>query len=172
MWHKATLLFVLWGCYHGVLLILHRQLQQLQKRLGWESEAKLWGALSWLLTIGLISLGWIFFRATSLGEAQQMLTAVVSPSTYGSHFLSGSLYLLITGLIGSYAMVVVAAKKLSPYSVQQTGTAPNQGSGTLVWVERKLWLWLPPLYALTLLAVTVVTFTQGNNAAQLVYRKF
>ncbi len=25
IWHKATILFVLFGCYHGVLLILHRQ---------------------------------------------------------------------------------------------------------------------------------------------------
>ena len=25
LWHKATLLFLLWGAYHGVLLVLHRQ---------------------------------------------------------------------------------------------------------------------------------------------------
>ena len=28
IWHGATFLFVLFGCYHGVLLILHRQVQQ------------------------------------------------------------------------------------------------------------------------------------------------
>src|SRR5208337_15511 len=33
VWHKASVLFVLWGCYHGVLLVAHRQLQALQRRL-------------------------------------------------------------------------------------------------------------------------------------------
>src|ERR1700723_4687208 len=32
IWHKATVLFVLFGCYHGVLLILHRQVQQVERR--------------------------------------------------------------------------------------------------------------------------------------------
>ncbi len=30
LWHKASVLFLLWGCYHGVLLVLHRQFQQLR----------------------------------------------------------------------------------------------------------------------------------------------
>ena len=33
VWHKASVLFVLWGCYHGILLVLHRQVQKLQQRI-------------------------------------------------------------------------------------------------------------------------------------------
>jgi alginate O-acetyltransferase complex protein AlgI len=28
LWHKASPLFLIWGCYHGILLVLHRQVQQ------------------------------------------------------------------------------------------------------------------------------------------------
>jgi len=172
VWHKATLLFVLWGCYHGVLLVLHRQVQQLQRRFNWDPPAQLWGAFSWVTTIGLISLGWIFFRAATLAEARHMFSAVLSPSSYGFHFLSGSLYLLVVGLIAGYVGVLFAAKKVAVYSSQQRSTASNQADGIIGVLIQKRWLWLPPLYALTLLVVTVVTFTQGTNAAQLVYRRF
>ena len=56
LWHKATLLFVLWGAYHGVLLVLHRQIQQLQRKFDWSPPA-LWTPISWVATISLISSG-------------------------------------------------------------------------------------------------------------------
>jgi len=56
LWHKATVLFVLWGCYHGVLLVLHRQIQQLQRKFDWTPPSALWTPISWLVTIALVSL--------------------------------------------------------------------------------------------------------------------
>jgi D-alanyl-lipoteichoic acid acyltransferase DltB (MBOAT superfamily) len=172
VWHKATVLFVLWGCYHGVLLILHRQAQGLQRRFHWEPSTQVWEAASWFVTTGLISLGWIFFRAATLIQVKQMFLAVLSPASYGSHFLSGSLYFLVAGLAAGYAIVVLVAKNVSPYSDRDRLAVLNPDSAPPpVWVRRR-WFWLPPLYVLTLLVVTVVTFTQGTNAAQLVYRRF
>jgi len=69
LWHKATVLFLLWGCYHGVLLVLHRQLQRMQRKFDWEPAARFWIPVSWMATMLLINLGWIFFRANSLPEA-------------------------------------------------------------------------------------------------------
>ena len=37
LWHKATLLFLLWGLYQGVLLVLHRQVQQIGIQIELES---------------------------------------------------------------------------------------------------------------------------------------
>ena len=59
LWHEATLPFVIWGAYQGLLLVAHRQGQQLQRRLGftWPDG---WGSfVSWGITFALISLGWI-----------------------------------------------------------------------------------------------------------------
>src|SRR5208283_728624 len=116
VWHKASVLFVLWGCYHGVLLVLHRQVQQLQRRLNWEPPAALWTALSWMVTITLVSFGWIFFRANSLPQAQQMYGALVSPSSYVTHFLPVPLYLLVVGLALAYGAVLLVIAGLDRYS--------------------------------------------------------
>lgn len=86
LWHRASLLFLLWGCYHGVLLVLHRQVQQLQRRFDWTPPAILWTPVSWITTMAAINLGWIFFRAKSLAEVRQMLSAVVWPPQYQDIF--------------------------------------------------------------------------------------
>src|SRR5271166_2683717 len=122
LWHKASVLFVIWGCYHGILLVLHRQLQQLQRRLDWEPPAGIWATLSWITTITLVSLGWIFFRAGSLQQAGAMLAAFVTPTAYRSHFLPGSLYLLIAVLALGYAIVLLVTNALDGYS-GRPGTA-------------------------------------------------
>ncbi len=44
VWHKATLLFVLWGCYQGCLLVVHRHSATVAETLRLESAAKAYGA--------------------------------------------------------------------------------------------------------------------------------
>ncbi|MGA8149897.1 MAG: MBOAT family O-acyltransferase [Terriglobales bacterium] len=171
LWHKATLLFLLWGCYHGLLLVFHRQLQQLLRKLAWDPSTALWTPFSWLATISFISLGWILFRANSLPQAVQMLTAAFSPATYLSRFLSASLYLLVSGLAAGYAMVVLTNTALDRYSAQPE-SPPHSRSAILVAMVRYRWYWIPPLYGLALLVVSIVTHTRDESAAQFMYRRF
>jgi len=168
LWHKASLLFVLWGCYHGVLLVVHRQVQQLEKKFDWTPQEPLWTAISWSVTMALVSLGWVFFRATSLAQAQQMLLAVVSLKTYSQQYLSGSLYLLVLGLALGYAIVVWVAGLLRGY--ENRAEAP--AGGVLALLVRRRWYWLPALYVLILAAVLMVTLTQSATTAQFMYRAF
>ena len=175
LWHKATFLFLLWGFYHGVLLVLHRQIEAAQRKFDWTPPAALWTPISWLVTMCLISLGWIFFRANTLLQARQMLSAVASPARYSSHFLSGSLYLLLATLAAAYAIVLFVIAVLDRYSDAQSvpetsGDLPR--SATLVLIARNRWLWIPPLYVLALLLVVIVTHTRGADAAQFMYRNF
>ena len=169
LWHGATILFLLWGCYHGVLLLLHRQVQQLQFRFNWNSPSSWWNPFSWLVTMALISLGWILFRATSLAQATQMLRAVLSPGTYSSHVLSASLYLLVLLLATGYAVVLLITDAIETES-ETLDSRPT--SGAFAVLARHRWYWIPPLYGLTLLLVLIVTLTQSGGAAQLMYRGF
>ena len=58
------MLFLLFGCYQGLLLIGHRQAQAIRKRSKALKRKTAYGPLlSGFLTIVLITLGWIFFRA-------------------------------------------------------------------------------------------------------------
>ncbi len=86
---KQASCFSLWGCYHGVLLILHRQVHGLERKFDWTPSRAPWTVLSWVITISLVSLGWIFFRANSLHQAGQMLTAVLSPNKLSRPFSVG-----------------------------------------------------------------------------------
>jgi alginate O-acetyltransferase complex protein AlgI len=171
VWHKATLLFVIWGCYHGVLLVAHRQIQELEIRFDWLPNERFWTPISWLVTMAAVSLGWVFFRAGSVGQANQMLAAVLSPLSYGSHLISGSLYLLVLGLAAGYAVVTLTSDIMASH-IDTAATAGAAPPGILAIVARWRWLWLPPIYALLLLFVSVITAGQAGNAAQLMYRRF
>ena len=172
VWHNATLMFVIWGCYHGALLVGHRLLQQLERKFDWDPSPALWTPVSWIVTMALISLGWIFFRASSMAKAGEMLSAVLSPASYRSHSLSGSLYLLVLVLGLGYVMVLTVIDALDRYPIGVDTLENQTGSAIMAFLARKRWLWVPPLYALTLLLVLAVTLTQAPATSQFIYRAF
>ena len=171
VWHKASILFVLWGCYHGLLLVLHRQVQQLERRFDWNPPEKAWGVASWIVTITFISLGWILFRANSTAQASEMFLAVVSPASYAVRYLSGSLYLLVGALAVGYGLVLLAVEAIEGYAAEP-GVEPKSGNAVVGLIARSRWYWVPALYALLLLFVWMVTSTQSGGVGQLMYRQF
>ncbi len=176
LWHKATLLFLIWGAYHGVLLVAHRQLQQLQRKFSWEPTAKFWtpvlSLLAWVATATFISLGWIFFRANSVTQAGQMLSAIVSPASYASHFLSSSLFVLVAALAVGYGLVLLVGDALDRQGLDRQAASPELPSGTLALLARWRWFWIPSLYILALIFVLLITHGQEASAGQLMYRRF
>ena len=169
VWHKASVLFLLWGCYHGALLVLQRQLVEFQRKFNCTPPG-LWTPVAWLTTITIISLGWIFFRANSLAQVSQMLSAILSPASYFSHFVSVSLYFLVIALAAGYGIVLLVREVLNRYSGESEVSTAQVG--ILVLITRWRWYWIPPLYTLALLVLLIVTRTQGTNAAQFMYRSF
>ena len=170
VWHKASVLFLLWGCYQGAVLILHRQVVEFQRKLNCTQPGALWTPVAWLTTITTISLGWIFFRANSLWQVRQMLSAILSPASYFSHSVGVSLYFLVIALTAGYGIVLLVREVLNRYAGEsEVSSAP---SGIIARIARGRWYWIPPLYALALLFLLMVTRTQGINAAQFMYRSF
>ncbi len=76
IWHGANWTFVLWGAYHGILLILNRVF-------GVEEKAERAGFLGRfglrLFTFVLITIGWIPFRCASLHDTMQFFQALAGP---------------------------------------------------------------------------------------------
>ena len=168
LWHKATLLFLLWGAYLGALLVLHRVIEALERKYDWTPPQRLWDALSWALTMGLVNLGWIFFRANSLAAARRMFSAVISPAAYSTHFLTSSLYLLLISLASGYAITVLTIDALRTAS----RTGHQSRFPLLALLDRWRWFWLTPVYALALLIVLIVTWSHGTSTAQMMYGNF
>lgn len=164
IWHKASLLFLLWGLYHGVLLVIHRGIQAAHRRWNWTAESGPWVLLSWATTMLALSAGWIFFRSNSIQQAGDLFAAMFTVSTYQQHYLSGSLYALVFMVICGYGVAVVVADHL-----RTSQNLPVASQGVL---SRQRWIWIAPLYLLLLLVLLLMTHAGSTNAAQLMYRNF
>ncbi len=71
LWHGANWTFVVWGAYHGALLILFHW-----SSAHWQRFPRL---LRQLGTFGLVIIGWVFFRATDLTMATEILGRMFLP---------------------------------------------------------------------------------------------
>ncbi len=79
LWHGAAWTFVIWGALHGVGLVVERLTGQGHTDPGGMSAVEV--AVRRLVTFHLVCLGWVFFRAESLGDALSMLGRLVAPGT-------------------------------------------------------------------------------------------
>lgn len=92
LWHGAAWNYVLWGFYHGGLLIAYRALGAGQRVAHW-SKRGLGDGASVLLMFFLTLIGWILFRARSAQQVAYMLSHLgLSRSGESLHFLSGLVF--------------------------------------------------------------------------------
>jgi alginate O-acetyltransferase complex protein AlgI len=77
LWHGASWTFAIWGLYHGVLLGGYF----LAAKRGWVPESRVQGRI---LTFTLVMLGWVVFRAETLGKAKQVFAEMAGAGGWGS----------------------------------------------------------------------------------------
>jgi D-alanyl-lipoteichoic acid acyltransferase DltB (MBOAT superfamily) len=83
LWHGAAWTFVFWGFLHGTYLVMHRLLLDVYARLGVREGSFAARALSWLgwpVTLALVWLTWVYFRAPTFHDAWTMTAAMVGLS--------------------------------------------------------------------------------------------
>ena len=78
IWHGAAWTFVVWGAYHGVLMVIERLTGVGTREPKTIGEAAVRRALTLLLVI----VGWVFFRADGMEQAFAMIQAMFVP-TFG-----------------------------------------------------------------------------------------
>jgi alginate O-acetyltransferase complex protein AlgI len=97
LWHGASWHFALWGGWHAMLIFTYRMLQG--RFDAWPKRMVLVGG--WGLTLLLVMLGWIPFRADSLDHAVSLLARLGDLSSYRILGLRENFYLLnFTFLVG------------------------------------------------------------------------
>ena len=94
LWHGASWTFVLWGGYHGALLVFYKLFRE-----QWDAMAlSLRQSLMFLLTV----FGWILFRSDSFTMAELWIAKMLYPT-------GGALFVGATVLIACVAIAAVIA---------------------------------------------------------------
>lgn len=104
LWHGANWTFVIWGLYHSAVIFISRKISV---PFGMLRESASRRFLGCVVTIPVMMLGWIPFRAESVDQAFDMLYTVFDISLYGSLGMRENVY-LITALL-MFGFVVAAS---------------------------------------------------------------
>jgi len=150
LWHGASWNFVAWGGLHGAFLVLERFGRQVAGEARW-AEGRIVRLGFGLSTFLLVSLAWIFFKASSFEQAFQLL---------GPMFLGGGEGLHLEPGRGLAVLLVTAALFGVHFGLRQTTL--EQAAGRLPW-----WLRAAILAGMIL----ALCFSPGDNRA-FIYFKF
>lgn len=121
LWHGANWTFVIWGLFHGILIVLSGLPKQIKKKSGATIEEKennrIIKILSIIGTFVLVNIGWIFFRSNSIGEAGTFIVHSIqfwktgSYSLFSDPSISKANWLFIVSII--FVIVLILIKVLS-----------------------------------------------------------
>ena len=71
LWHGANYTYIVWGGIHGLFQIIEKMFGIEKKHKG-----KLMKLLSWIIVFGFCNFAWIFFRASSMREAMEVIDGI------------------------------------------------------------------------------------------------
>jgi D-alanyl-lipoteichoic acid acyltransferase DltB (MBOAT superfamily) len=149
LWHGAGWTFIVWGAWHGVGLAAHRWWLALHgnPKLRLTRGARI---LCGLATFHFVLIGWVFFRASSLATARDVLYQIFSGTVSFAN---------ITPAFALVALIAAAAHFL-----------PSR------WYDRSIELYCQfPYYAqaAAIAALTVaIRFIAGSGSAPFIYSRF
>ncbi|HTS35597.1 MAG TPA: MBOAT family O-acyltransferase [Candidatus Solibacter sp.] len=175
VWHKGSFLFMIWGTYHGILLVLHRQWQELRKRLGFEWSGMLATGISWLLTFSGVCIGYIFFRANSGQQAWSMLKALGALGSYTKLRLDHSFYVMAFAAFAGYYVALLVGNMLDRWSKASAGVSGAKAgliNSAFAALANDRWVWITPLVVVLTLYLSIVFHPGHAKTGPVMYALF
>jgi D-alanyl-lipoteichoic acid acyltransferase DltB (MBOAT superfamily) len=174
IWHGAGWTFMVWGCLHGIVMVVHRIWQKFNIALPLVA--------SWFITFFFINFAWVFFRAASLHDAFRVLEGmfgfdITTPTmiTNVLKFNNYSDYLAVLALNGPLVGVIHAAIFILlfplivlfvPNSMELIRFTPYKGK-----LSFKANL-ITAVFLASLLFVSFLTFVGDVSPGQFIYFSF
>jgi D-alanyl-lipoteichoic acid acyltransferase DltB (MBOAT superfamily) len=136
LWHGAGWTFVAWGGLHGAYLVVNHAWLHVKQYITWIARVPrvLRLGTARMITLLAVIVGWVFFRATSFGQAMEVLSGMAG--LHGVTLPAG-----LEGALGPLAGPVAAAGV----------TFEGVGGSQFV----KTWLWIAALLPIALFAPNV-----------------
>ena len=159
IWHKGSILFMIWGVYHGLLLVLHRQWQEFRKRVGFEWSGPVASGISWFLTFSAVLVGYIFFRSESMTQSAGMLRALISPRGYFQTTLPRSFYIMTLACAFGYFAAIGGGVFLDQVGIavrKRCASTPSLLAGLLLAAVHERWVWIAPLVVVAALYLSAI----------------
>lgn len=148
LWHGASWNFVIWGAYHGALLVIERA--------GFGAQLKRWpDKLAWTYALLAAMMGWVWFRAIDLPHALNMFAGLAG--FHGVGALDTRMHL---ALYPSTALALVAGVALA--LLPRSNGMPPRKAAPLVALRRSAtvdFAFVTVLVCLSVLAVSSGTYS-------------
>lgn len=83
LWHGAGWPFVIWGVLHGSYLMINHLWRNVMAKLGLQLSDLYWyRGFAWLVTFTAVVFSWVYFRAPTLGQGNQIAKAMLGLSGF------------------------------------------------------------------------------------------
>jgi D-alanyl-lipoteichoic acid acyltransferase DltB (MBOAT superfamily) len=152
LWHGAAWTFIAWGAFHGALIGITHKLSELRVFAPFvHSRSVYLRIFKWAMTFYLVLLGWVLFRATSLGSAWEIVVAMHS---FGAALPAPS---QSAPMVCGLTLAALLVMHLVDYSVLQRGER----------LAQKPWGFWPALVTIQALCLLI-----GEPSSEFIYFQF
>ena len=111
LWHGANWTFLIWGIYHAIVITIYRLIEPKTSRFHewFRTSAGI------LVTLPVMMLSWIPFRANSLNDALGMWLKIFNPFAYTWLGMSENVYIIAFSVLIGFFIVYLFKVKILPF---------------------------------------------------------
>lgn len=167
LWHGANITFVVWGMFHGICQVIEDIFRmifgKISDRIKNVAIARVWKGINVLKTFILAAIGWVFFRASNISQAIQVLKASVKLDNVSEVLAGGGIYNLGIDKMG-LIMLGIAVLLLFVVSIMRENKI-----NPIEWISSKHFV---VRYAAYWLIVVLIIFSLDLTGKEFIYFQF
>ena len=169
-WHGAGWQFVIWGLLHGIVMVYEAISRKQRKQLSKNTPVFVYNFCSNLFVLLFLGFSWVFFRASSVNDALQILSHIFSKS-----IIAAPMQYVAKYIMWCLPMLFIEwAQRKGAYSMDiRQWRIPEIASGNKLTSQKAIQI----NYAIKaclylLLCISIYLFYKQQNAVEYYYFKF
>lgn len=141
LWHGANWTFVMWGLYHASVIFIYRKLSPVFIDYTHPSKK----VLGVLITLPVMMLGWIPFRADSVGDALYLYGKLFNHNAYSWLGMRENTYIVAAMLVMGTTVSFYAANYVKELELRKPGRALFYEACLLIVLLPLVYIFLRPI---------------------------
>lgn len=166
LWHGANITFVVWGMFHGLCQVIEDIFRmifgKISDRIKNAAAARAWKGLNVFKTFILAAIGWVFFRASNISQAIEVLKASMKLDNVSS-VLTGGIFNLGIDKMGLIMLGIAVLLLLVVSLMRENKINPIE------WISKRHFV---VRYAAYWLIVVLIIFSLDLTGKEFIYFQF